>query len=160
MAGGFSRWWAVERALGRGQRRLDAGDAAGAEQAFLEGQGNDPASAPLAWHRAEALVRCERPEDAVASARRALELAGDDAIANLFLGRVLVEVGRPAEAGPPLDRAIALAPTNLVARGWRAIAYLESGETRRGLDLLDGPGIGEDPSLQARLLLAMEAACR
>ena len=40
------------------------------------------------------------------------------------LGQALIEDGKPVEAGPPLERAVALRPKGAAERFWLARAYL------------------------------------
>ncbi|HSB42184.1 MAG TPA: tetratricopeptide repeat protein [Methylomirabilota bacterium] len=68
-----------------------------------------------------------RPDGSARPLPRAISLVEDDLGALTLLGRALVEEGRPQEATLALERAVALAPSNVPARFWLIRAYQRGG---------------------------------
>jgi tetratricopeptide (TPR) repeat protein len=81
----------------------------------------------------------------------ALGLLSDTPETLVFVGRVLVEQGRSAEAIPPLRRAAALDPTAAAAPYWLAQAYRAAGDSQREQEALASLR-ALDPALAARML--------
>mgnify|MGYP001599993785 CR=1 FL=1 len=67
--------------------------------------------------------------DARATADRALELAPDDASANLYDGQLLIDTGYTRQGIARLDRALVIDPMLPNALHWRALQYLFAGDT-------------------------------
>lgn len=114
---------------------------------------------PAAWRKlAEALQDLGRGRDASAAARRAVELAPDDAWGHYLLGRILAQVGRNAEAAWFFSTAASRAPGTPALAMDRALALEAGGRSREACEellrtiALD-PMHADSHTLLARLLL-------
>lgn len=111
---------------------------------------------------------CLRRGDIDAASReleRAVQLDASCAIAHAYAGALLVRRGRVAEAGEALDRALGLAPDDLVvamklAEYFAVLGVLERArdELRRGLE--DGGGSPDARIVAARMLEETEKRLR
>jgi tetratricopeptide (TPR) repeat protein len=114
---------------------------------------------PAAWRKhAEALQDLGRGKDASEAARRAIELAPDDAWGHYLLGRILAQVGRNAEAAWFLSTAATRAPGTPALAMDRALALEAGGRSREACEELQrtialDPMRADPHTLLARLLL-------
>jgi tetratricopeptide (TPR) repeat protein len=139
---------AAQIAVHRGVLLRNLGDAAAAERAFAAAIGElerlgDRAALANAWVNAGLAAQLERREPARAEAafRRALELTGaggdrpGEIQARYFLGRLLVDLGRPEEARAVLGRAREIAEASGDAEGtWMTLEGLARLERAAGRD--------------------------
>jgi tetratricopeptide (TPR) repeat protein len=119
----------------------------------------DTTSVQFAVDLAYGQLSVNRPEAALASARRALELAPDEPTAHMVAGRALVESGQAAEAVPSLTAYVEANPDDLsarpnLARALAAAGRTESAITEATLYLDSSP---DDPALQAARLDWMQS---
>jgi tetratricopeptide (TPR) repeat protein len=77
---------------------------------------------PVAWRIAAHSLEC-RFEDALEEGKQALVKFGERAEILVAVGRVYLDASRPREALEHIERAVAAAPKNHVAAGWRAVCY-------------------------------------
>jgi tetratricopeptide (TPR) repeat protein len=84
---------------------------------------------------AEAHARAEVPEKAIAAIDRALQARPSDAAASTTKGKLLLQVGRPAEALPLFESVLASSP------GTQAAGDAAVGATAARLQLLDVEGV-------------------
>jgi tetratricopeptide (TPR) repeat protein len=82
-------------------------------------------------------VRTERPEEAVAIARQRVDRQPGDALARIWLGRLLAITGQPAHAQQEFQKAIELAPEDV--RSWSGLFafQLRRGEKELARKTLD-----------------------
>jgi len=114
---------------------------------------------PAAWRKhAEALQDLGRGKDASEAARRAIELAPDDAAGHFLLARILAQVGRNAEAAWFFSTAATHAPGTPSVAMDRALALEADGRSREACEELRrtialDPTHADSHTLLARLLL-------
>lgn len=130
----FARWVELDRAKKKGdparegRLRLLVGDQAGAERAFRAALAKAPDDASARLGLAEALV--ERPERALAEARRAAE-ARDPAVRGRALrlsGELLLALGLDSQAALDFDAALALLGEDL--QSLRGLSRARPGSAR------------------------------
>jgi len=107
---------------------------------------------------AEALQDLGRGKDASEAARRAIELAADDATGHYLLARILAQVGRNAEAASFFSTAATHAPGTPAVAMDRALALEADGRNREACEELRrtialDPMHADSHTLLARLLL-------
>ncbi len=109
--------------------------------------------------RAEVAERMEAPADAVYFARRAADVAPDDARAWLTLASALRAARQPAEAADALDRALALAPTDPDALTAAADLAAERGDADAETEALTAlVRVGDTVAARLRLSALAEQA--
>ena len=114
---------------------------------------------PAAWRNvAEALQDLGRGKHASEAARRAIELAPDDASGHYLLARILTQVGRNAEAAWFFSTAATRAPATPGVGMDRALALEAHGRSREACEELRrtialDPMHADSHTLLARLLL-------
>jgi len=89
----------------------------------------DPANGNAAYELAEINRKAGELDQSRALFERAVEHYPDFEDAQIGLGRVLLAQGRPAEAVPHLQKAIAVSPSNEVAHYQLSVAYGRLGST-------------------------------
>ncbi|MFO0617199.1 MAG: tetratricopeptide repeat protein [Polyangiaceae bacterium] len=89
----------------------------------------DPENADLHERRAYALLGLDRPDEAWASAQRALAIEPDALLAAVNAGRAAVERGRAADAVPILRKVLAKRKTSPLAARYLARAHAMLGQT-------------------------------
>lgn len=108
-----------------GELLLEKYNTADAVKSFRIALEADPRWVPALVGMAEALGD-DNPPQAVAAAKRALEIDSSSVPAHLFLARQAVDAGRRAEAAGELQQALAVNPSSLAAHAHlAAIAYVE-----------------------------------
>ena len=75
-------------------------------------------------------------DEAIAAARRGVELDLRDAENRLALGSVLLSAGQPSEALIEIDAALAELPENITGHALRARCLLELGEIQAAVEAL------------------------
>jgi Flp pilus assembly protein TadD len=111
----------AEQAAYRGQALLDDGRLKEALELYREARESHPELAPLHHGEGLALHRLERPAEAEAPLRRAIELDSEEGRFHLVLGHVLFELGRPDEAVSEYEEMTRLEPMD--GEGWRALGF-------------------------------------
>lgn len=91
-----------------------------------------PNSATVYWHMGIALSDLKRPEEALVSFDRALELQPDYVEALVNRGNVLQELRRPEDALPSFRRAIQLRPDFAIAHYNESLCSLQLGDLEKG----------------------------
>jgi adenylate cyclase len=95
-------------------------------------------------HATSLLVHQPQPEpenvreDAMASIRRALELAPDDGLVHHCHAAVLANLGKTNDAGRAWERAVELDPNNAGARAGLGIGKIFQGRAEDSLEWIDG----------------------
>jgi protein O-GlcNAc transferase len=107
----------------------------GALQRFSEALAIADTDAALHANLAQALVRCGRPQDALASLERALQLEPRFAGAWLAKGELLLDTAQPAEAFDAFTRALHLAGTDPAALNGAGLALLDLDRSDEALAL-------------------------
>jgi len=119
--------------LARGEELLSRGDPASAEAVFRRAVASGSRSARAHADLALALALQQKaPEEAIGEAKKAVELAPGNARYLVQYGTALYVAGRPADAAPILQKAVALAPADRRAAFLLAAAYADSGDDRAG----------------------------
>ncbi|HEV8592969.1 MAG TPA: tetratricopeptide repeat protein [Pyrinomonadaceae bacterium] len=104
----------------------------------------DPSSSVFHGRLAYMYMRLERDENALASARRSLQLAPDNPFANYAMGRLFFELGQHDESSAAFKRAsqtdFLLAGENILSDAdfYRAVSEHHLGRTAEAISLLRG----------------------
>jgi tetratricopeptide (TPR) repeat protein len=103
----------------------------------LNDAGEDPRQrAQILGDRALALGGLAHHDEAIAEARKALELWADNPSLNHVLGFVLYFAGKVSEAIPPIENALALTPGFPAALRTLALAQKAAGNTNAAVEAL------------------------
>lgn len=134
-----------------------------AEESFLDVQRLDPNFPGLHLELAKLYISQRRNDDAIAQLNTLLKQNADDEEANYFLGSLLVQMARYADAVPYLEQARRLRPDS-----WAVYSYL--GRARLHLDRDPSQGINlleravelnpDDAATQYQLARALQSAGR
>lgn len=116
---------------------LSAGDLPSAILCFCAALAAEPSN-PIAFYGlANTQARLEDRESAVENLRRAVSVAPEFDLALTDLGGILIELGRPGEAGRPLRRSLALTPSepeslhnSALARGVESVVRVQQAYRR------------------------------
>ncbi|HEX7917013.1 tetratricopeptide repeat protein [Rudaea sp.] len=129
-----NRYLRADRLLAR---LLNASDRYGEVVDLTEASAQDTHADPDLLHqRAVALVALQRHEEAIATCRRIVELAPDNAKAEFFLASALDLAGRHSEAGQSASRAIAKGEATPEARHLLAHALVDENRLEEAEALL------------------------
>jgi tetratricopeptide (TPR) repeat protein len=136
-----------------GQTQVAMGDAASALASLGRAHALDPSYAPAALAYGQALLRVQRPREAVDPLRTAL-VGADSAAAHNALGVALVLIGDKAQGFAHLKRAVALAPERPGYSLHLGLALADAGDVE-GAARAVAAAVAADPSYRpARLALA------
>jgi tetratricopeptide (TPR) repeat protein len=108
--------------------RFRLGDLAGAEQEALALQARYPKDENAVEALTQIYLLSGRPTNALATVERQLQINPDNGRALLNKSGLCIQLGRFAEAIPPLDKLLARQPGHQAALQNRAIAYLQNGQ--------------------------------
>jgi tetratricopeptide (TPR) repeat protein len=138
---------AYERAVQLGERRYSVFEqlislldqlnrSADAERYLARLEGDMPRSQRLTEIAGNQHYRHDRPEQALEIARQAVDARPKDALAHLWLGRLLLVTGQSAEAEQEFNRAVELAPEDV--RVWNGLFsfHLRSKSTNKAREIL------------------------
>lgn len=137
-----------ERAVQLGERSYDVFEqlialldklnrSADAETYLGRMEGYMPHSQRLTEIAANQHLRHDRPEQALEIARKSVQARPEDALAHLWLGRLLLVSGQSAEAETELTRAVELAPKDV--RVWNGMFsyHLRNRNTNKAREILE-----------------------
>jgi protein O-GlcNAc transferase len=134
-----------------GTARAEAGDLAGAAEAFRTSYGLDK-NAKASYGLARALFDQKTYPEALDMVRASIAANNQLAAAYNLEGAILNALGRPGEAVPSFRTALSLAPDDVTVRINLGLAHINNGENEKGLAELEKvlPKI-QDPVLKAKV---------
>jgi tetratricopeptide (TPR) repeat protein len=148
--------WRSARYLGRGQDAASAGHFEIALAHYQRAAELNSRDHGVYLHQALALAAHGHVEQALERLGTARRWFPEPAVHGLFMGQLLLDAGRSAEAQTVLAEAAGLAPDNLLIVAYRELARLESGAREEALRALRRHGLPENFTFQRRLALALE----
>lgn len=119
---------AIAARAAEGAAAMEAGRFDAAAAIYAELTSARPGDAGLLMNLGMARYMAGHPADALAPLQKSVRLDPSLAPASLFLGASLLDLGRPREAAPTLQRAVTAMPQNDGAREMLARAYLGSSQ--------------------------------
>lgn len=143
--------------LFKGQRELQAGNAAAALAALERATASMPRSPHVALHRALAIAEAGCLEEALGALKLAAQRWPRNPVFPLFRGALLAEADRLNEAAEALEAAFRLSPGNRLAEAYLALIAIRRGELERPLRRLAVVGLTDNPRALAALLTEVEA---
>lgn len=144
---------------GVGRTAYQLGRVADAEDALRTAARWDSTDTAIPVLLAELLLAEGRPQEALPSLDRAIDVAPDDAWTLALQGRALAAIGRDGEATKALDRAVALAPDDARVRAAAAFRALTTGSPDAALASLESlrQRFPEDPEVALAHAAALRA---